>query len=651
MSTRKKRTIYSIGAIIVALALLIGGTYAYSLFEHKSNFLKKDARTQARLVENFEDEDDWMVNTELTKEISVMNMGNTTQFPNKGWSDIFVRVQLKEFMEIKSVNYEYYYDGYNPSAPAAGEKDYVRFMIDRSGNFVRVPVSSAATKSAAVTAFINNPSNWTDVLDDPNVATSQFLQSLSASDFVEIQGFYDDEPYYYIKTSKNFPNGQYGAGVVMKKIVSDTGIDIPGMVGVKKATDVDYTNYKDSVAWHDHTEECDYPAHVWDPDDPEFCNFGTHYYVEWNMNPDHYMYYSEWLESPGIYEKWILDPATGWAYWGSPIPEFDPSNTTANVTSTLLDSIKLINHPSGEFFYVIHVDMEAYDIIELPDDWLIRDAFKPNSDLSFMTARVRGDLATETTKPSPNIRNKNADDVITYSIDNTSVATINSSTGELTLVGVGNAIVTAEVTAGPNKGKKFTYALEVVDSTPPPTTVPPTTAPPGPPLIIPTVKGNNNTDPYVPKVVTGENDTETAYLSDFFCADVTYFSTPPNIDISQYGQHYGYFHLADIVTEGSLADVQIDYSTLATMNSNRVNNLNLYRAIDARPGKGNAESIVYCFVPASDAELQSVPGDVYYFIADIPLKRVVGAVTQVATIRVKFTYGTDTTQMSTFIGL
>jgi len=651
MNTRKKRTFYSIGAIIVALALLVGGTFAYSLFEHKSNFLKKDAKAQARLVENFEDTDDWVVDTTLTKEVSVMNLGNTNQFPNPGWSNIYVRVQLKEFMEIKAINYEYYYEGYDEDAPIEGEKNYTRFMIDRSGNFVRIPVSGAADKEAAVTAFISNSSNWTNVLDDPNVATNKFLQSLSASDFVEAQGLYDNEPYYYLKTSKNSPNGQYGAGIVMKKIVSDTGIDIPGMEGVQKATDVDYTNYVSTNAWHDHTEECDYPVHVWDPDDPEFCNFGTHYYVEWNMNPDHYMYYSEWLKNPGVYEKWILDTDTGWAYWSSPIPEYNPANPTANVTSTLLDSITLVNDPGGEFFYVIHVDMEAYDIIDLPNDWLIRDAFKPSSDLSFMTSSVRGDIASETTKPSPNIRNKNADDVIEYSINNTSVATIDSSTGELTLVGVGTAVVTAEVIDGPNKGQIFTYNLEVVDNTPPPTTVPPTTVPQGPPPIIPTVKGNNNVDPYVPNVVIGENNNETAYLSDFFCADVTYFTTPPDIDISQYGQHYGYFHLEDIITEGSLADVQIDYATLATMNGNRVNNLNVYRGNDTREGKNNAESIVYRFIPDSNADLESISGDVYYFVANIPLKRVVGAVTQTATIKVKFTYGTDTTQMSTFIGL
>jgi len=379
MSTKNKRVLKCVGAAVVSLALLIGGTFAYSLFEHKSNVLKKDAKYQVKLVENFENVDDWQTGADVKKEISVMNMGNTPQFPNKGWSDVFVRVQLKEFMEIKSINYEYYYEGYDESAAPAGDKNYIRFMIDRSGNFVRIPLAEGKTKEQTVSAFINDSANWTNVLNDPNASSNDFLKSLTSDDFIQIQSLYDNEPYYYLKTKKGFPNGQYGAGIVMKKNISVDGVDIAGMAGVQKAADVDYTHYTSNTAWHDHTEECNYPVHLWDEDDPKYCNFGTHYYVEWNMNPDHYMFYSDWLKAPGIYEKWILDPATGWAYWGAPIPEFDPSNPTANVTSTLLDSIKLINHPSGEFFYVIHVDLEAYDIIDIPDDWLIRDVFTTSS--------------------------------------------------------------------------------------------------------------------------------------------------------------------------------------------------------------------------------------------------------------------------------
>ena len=628
MSTKTKRAFCSIGATILAFAIAIGGTYAYTLFEHKSNFAMKDARYLARLVEEYEDTDDWQVGTTLTKEISVMNMGNTAQFPNTGWGDIYVRAQLKEFMEIKTINYEYYYEGYVKVNPPSGDKAYVRFMIDRKGNFVRIPVVSGTSKADAVKAFINDPSNWTDVIDDTNAATSAFLKNLDESDFVEVQGYYDTAPYYYIKTKAGFPNGQYGAGVVMDKIVSANGIDIPGMKGVTMATNVDYRNYYATHAWHDETDECKYPAHIWDAGDAQLCDFGTHSYVEWNIDPDNYIFYSDWQQNPVVTQKWILDPNTGWAYWGAPIPEFDPANPKANVTSKLLDSIKLTKDPGGEFFYAIHVDLEAYDILELPSDWLIGDAFMTKSKLSFKFSSVTADIAKESTKASPEIRNKDSADVIEYAIDNKKVALVDKDTGELTLVGVGTATVTATVVSGPNAGQEFTFTLTVTNSTP------------QIPLTIPTVKGDFNLDPYVPNVQIGANNDETAVFSDFMCVEVYYDKTPPTVVTSNSSYHYGYFRLEDIVTDANLADVEIDYATLATLNGGRLNSSNLRRCQDTRAGRGNAEAIEYSFVPDTYAESASI-SPVYYFEAYIPLMRVVSGVTQTATIKVKFTYGTD----------
>jgi hypothetical protein len=279
--------------------------------------------------------------------------------------------------------------------------------------------------------------------------------------------------------------------------------------------------------------------------------------------------------------------------------------------------------------------MEAYDITELPVDWLIGDAFKTQSKLSFKFSGITADMANESTKDSPEIRNKDAADVIEFSIDNKNVATIDKDTGELTLVGTGTATVTATVVSGPNAGQEFSYTLTVVDSTPVISAV------------LPTVKGDMNQDPYIPVVVPGANNDDTAKGSDFYCADVYYNTSPPTVMMEDSSQHCGYFRLENIVSEGSLEDVQIDYLTLATMNGGRLNQGNLRRCQDTRPNRGNAEAIEYSFIPDSIDEVTSL-FPVYYFIADIPLIRLVDGVTQSATIKVMFTYGTETELFSTF---
>jgi len=632
MSTKTKRAMCAVGAVIVAMAIAIGGTFAYTLFEHKSNFLKKDAKYLAKLVENFENKEDWEVGTTVTKEISVKNMGNTAQFPKKGWGNIYVRVQLKEFMEIKTVNYEYYYEGYEAGTTVQGDKQYLYFLIDRSGNFVRIPVEAGVTKEDAVAMFLGNPANWTDVVDDP----STFTSILGPDDFVEVQGLYDEAPYYYIRTREGFPNGQYGSGIVMEKIVGDA-IPVEGMNGVTKATDVNYSDYYSTTAWHEENEECAYPAHLWDEGDPQFCDFGTHTYVEWHMNPDNYVLYSEW--DGEIVEKWILDPDTGWAYWGAPLPEFDPDNPDANATSTLLDSIELIKDPCGEFFYVIHVDMEVHDYNKMmeQDDWLIKDAFKTAAKLSFKQSKVTKDLkdgGQGTPYSSPEIRNIDDEDVLQWTSSNPGVATVNSD-GIVTLQGLtGTTTITATVTDGPHKGQSFSYTLEVVDTTEEPD------------YDIPV----RDDDPFEPIMRPGADATETALNSDYMYMGGSYLNGFHFVDEDAYGVHYGFFRLNQIITDGNYDNVEIVWDSLADLNGGSTKGLtpsNFYIGYDTRviPGVNqNDPVIVYKRVPPTytswDANLWEPlgPEDMADNVVIIPLSREANGVTQTAEITVHFTY-------------
>ena len=161
--------------------------------------------------------------------------------------------------------------------------------------------------------------------------------------------------------------------------------------------------------------------------------------------------------------------------------------------------------------------------------------------------------------------------------------------------------------------------------------------------------------PYKPVVVEESGDTiqQVCAKSDFFCGDVYYSTIPPTVDVSGSSWlHKGYFNLSDIIDGGSLADVEIDYTALASLNGGKLNSSNLKRIQDPRAGKGGAEVIEYSYVPATwgevEAFISSNPGVPFYFNAKIPLKRIVAGVTQTAVIDVKLTYGTDTMQYTSF---
>ena len=351
MNQKTKRILSGVGAVVVALALLIGGTYAYTGFDHRSNPFRNDPNYQGRLVEDFE-EKEWEVDEEIKKEISVKNMGGTEQFPGRNWGDIFVRVKLKEHMDITPIDYVYY--------PEDDQVNKVRFMTDKEGNFVRFAASGTNyfLNSTQLTN-IRASDVWESVIADAAVRAA-FVSALGPANFIRLRGYYDNQDYWYVVTKAGDPNGQYGSFVVVDKILDVTRMQ--SITGSDRAAGIDYGTglHIQDPSEHDN-EECLYPMHYWDETDPAMCELKSHDYAEWELGPSMIMV-DDW-DGQAV-DAWILNPVTGWATWGNALK---PGEST----DLLLKSVTPIRFPDGQMLYVIHADMQCTDRFDMlrPDFW------------------------------------------------------------------------------------------------------------------------------------------------------------------------------------------------------------------------------------------------------------------------------------------
>jgi len=451
MNSKTKRILSGAGAIVVALALALGGTYAYTLFEHKSNPFRNDPNYQGRLVEDYE-EKEWEKDVKIKKEISVKNMGGTEQFPGRNWGDIFVRVKLKEHMDITPIDYIYY--------PGAGADKYIRFMVDKDGNFVRFPATGAnTTLTATQLDTIRASAAWSNVIAD-SARRAAFTSALTEANFIRLRGYYDTQDYWYVVTKEGDPNGQYGAFVVMEKTADPAGrIYITPSV---RATGMDYGTGLVAPTPSDHeNEECLYPVHYWDQYEPQTCDLDTHKYVEWELGKtagggDTWIMADAWDGQP--VKKWILDPVSGWATWSDAL-------TPGEQTDLLLQSVTPIRTPDGQLLYVIHADMQCTDLFEMlkddfwfdengdPDEWFIRDTFDPSGKTTGVSGvsilggdktMVEGDEIQLEARVRPNNATNKG---VKWRSSDTSVATVDDD-GNVVAVGEGEATITVTTDDG-----------------------------------------------------------------------------------------------------------------------------------------------------------------------------------------------------------
>ena len=311
--TFNKRTFYAIGAAVIALCIVIGGVFAwYDNSQHKTNIItgnNKMTRDDVVLIEDFEPPEDWQQGDELKKEVYVKNTGD---------GQVFVRLQLKEYMDIAKETYIYSDE---------------RLMVDKDGKFM-----SWADKAAAKT--------W---LEKDNIPFTE-------AQLVEYIMYGDTVKRVYFATNENTPlNGRDG-----KKMLLEYKQDAPKSLvdGITRAAYMDTDDHR----LHP-TGECKYTPHLWNgttfaggkdtaPNKDPF-----HEYVEMKLGTP-LKKLSEWDGQP--FAGWLLDDtsAEGWAYWGQAV---NPGESTAK----LLESIKLIKQPDGPFYYALHVDMQAVDSYQL----------------------------------------------------------------------------------------------------------------------------------------------------------------------------------------------------------------------------------------------------------------------------------------------
>ena len=457
MNIKTKRILSGVGALLVAAALAVGGTFAYTAFEHKSNPMRNEPNYQGRLVEDFDPDPDWVVDQDIKKEVSIKNMGGTAQFPGSNWGDIFVRVKLKEHMDLTPINYIYY--------PESDTAFNTRFMVDKNGDFVRF---AAGASTAPNMTEILASTVWAGVISD-TAKLAAFKAALTAGDFIKLQGYYDTQEYWYLVTKEGDPNGQYGAFVVMDKVADASGR--VSVTGSTRAAGVDYSkgavNSDPSVHEND---ECLYPVHYWDNADPALCALDTHNYVQWNLSSS-IVLAADWDGNP--VNKWILDPVTGWATWGNALK-------AGESTDLLLESIRPILYPDGEMLYVIHADMQATDLTEMingdwgGDDWIIKDPFDPkNTNIPVTGVSILGGnrsmavgdtLTLVASVQPPNASNKK----VTWSSSNPAIADVDS-TGKVTAKAAGGPVTITVTTE--DGGKTATCEITVVPASIPATGV------------------------------------------------------------------------------------------------------------------------------------------------------------------------------------
>jgi hypothetical protein len=313
--------------LVMALALmLVTGTLAWRDYsQHKTNELwGHEPKHDATLVEDFEPNDDWTTGDgEVKKEIRVKNPGRAAD----GYAPVYVRIQLKEYMDF---------------TPLVIEQTNERYMVDVSGAFVFY-----ATQAAAQAAY---PGHEVSYLTEATTGQSG----------------------WFVRTREDDPGGQYGKFVYTKFELGDKQY-LVGDASLEDARNEPRDNHQKNP-----NKECEYPIHFWDVTYPggfrasnldesparpgleTLAQPRADEYVRWLLG-DRLVLLSEWDGTPA--DAWILDDVgnTGWVYWGTALA---PEAETAN----FLDAVELRVKPQGDFYYAIHTDMQALSFDELFGD-------------------------------------------------------------------------------------------------------------------------------------------------------------------------------------------------------------------------------------------------------------------------------------------
>jgi len=346
-NSEKRRRLAAVLAGILLLAGVLGGTYAWRNYrQHKTNEADADAIFyKARLVEKYDATKarNWKItDPAVDKQISVKNPGAETSGDARVYGDVYVRIQLKEFMELYPVTQEY-----TPN----------RYMIDEDGDFYAF--DSAAEAQAFVDDLETKYGSGPHIIEQVRM----YLTPVSVSD--------GDLP-WYIRTMQGDPNGVYGDFIVIDELV-DRETNFRSLVtGVRNAKEDQETYHQDDIntsvdtGTSKNNGECLYTPHQWQsglfewlPTPTGIVGENFFQYIHWVYGED-VVLASQWNGQP--IKKWIVDDSAsntqGWVYWGYALA---PKESTSN----FMEQIQLVAQPDDAFYYAIHVDMQAVSYNEL----------------------------------------------------------------------------------------------------------------------------------------------------------------------------------------------------------------------------------------------------------------------------------------------
>ena len=314
-----RRFLCAAGAAAVALALVVGGVFAWvDNSQHKSNVITGGGlydKPDAVLVEKFEEPEDPVPGEEIEKNVWVKNTGDSL---------IYVRLQLKEYMEIGKITYAY-------------SEEFL--FVDSDGKFLA---------SAGVTAA--NRASFKAALDAMGLVYED-------SQIVAYRAYGETAEKLYLATGESTHiNGKYGKRLLLDYNQAEPRSLVEGVARGSYEETIDHKNHP--------TGECLYTPHLWNdpPPAPGNCGqgddggepaLGFHDYFEWALGTP-LIRLSAWDGQPVA--AWILDDTgdEGWAYWGEAL-------RPGEETPRLLEGITLLRRPDGPYYYAIHVDMQAVD--------------------------------------------------------------------------------------------------------------------------------------------------------------------------------------------------------------------------------------------------------------------------------------------------
>ncbi|QIK69363.1 hypothetical protein G7062_03210 [Erysipelothrix sp. HDW6C] len=335
MKNNKKRT--GVLAGLLAGALLITGTLAWQdVSQHKTNkFTTTSVEHNVTLVETFEEVSNWRKGEGKVNEIAVRNGQETDDVTQYIYEDAYVRLQLKEFMEIMNKSYIY------------SEK---RYMVDEKGNFNRFETLELAQEFMVTLGE--------DAPEDGRIE--------------EVTGFFDKDEegnakgFFYIATQQADKNGQYGKFVVMSEVMGEGDVLVEGSVNQNHSSDDQHNSAivdEETGAIDYNVDEDQYTTHLWGAGDNMSAE-GNPFtqYVKWTFGAD-VIKMADWNGQPTA--KWIVDTDSteGYVYWGEKLTHgTDTAITPKSLTTNLLEKVTLLEQPYGAAEYYIHVNMDAVNL-------------------------------------------------------------------------------------------------------------------------------------------------------------------------------------------------------------------------------------------------------------------------------------------------